>query len=102
MIQACNPPDIFWPLARWLRLRDGSRFVFDHHDLCPELYESRFPDGAAAAAPRACSLLERMTFRTADRVTSTNESYARRRRTPGRQAPRATSPSCAPGPTPTS
>ena len=53
VLQACNPPDIFWPLARWLRRRDGSRFVFDHHDLCPELYESRFPDGRRAAAPRA-------------------------------------------------
>jgi hypothetical protein len=32
-LQACNPPDIFWPIAWWLRRRDGSRFVFDHHDL---------------------------------------------------------------------
>ena len=47
VLQACNPPDIFWPIARWLRRRDGSRFVFDHHDLCPELYDSRFPDGSA-------------------------------------------------------
>ena len=75
VVQACNPPDIFWPLARWLRLRDGSRFVFDHHDLCPELYESRFPDGASLPH-RGLLFLERMTFRTADRVTSTNESYA--------------------------
>ena len=49
VIQACNPPDIFWPLARWFRARDGSRFVFDHHDLCPELFESRFPDGSRLA-----------------------------------------------------
>ena len=42
MIQACNPPDIFWPLALLLRRLDRTRFVFDHHDLCPELYESRF------------------------------------------------------------
>jgi glycosyltransferase involved in cell wall biosynthesis len=74
VIQACNPPDIFWPLARWYRRRDGSRFVFDHHDLCPELFESRFADGPALAH-RALRLVERMTFRTADRVTSTNESY---------------------------
>ncbi|HEY6793063.1 MAG TPA: glycosyltransferase, partial [Kineosporiaceae bacterium] len=45
VLQACNPPDIFWPIARWLRRRDGTRFVFDHHDLCPELYDSRFPNG---------------------------------------------------------
>lgn len=75
VIQACNPPDIFWPLARWFRFRDGSRFVFDHHDLCPELYRSRFPDGPALLL-RGLLLLERATFRTADRVTSTNESYA--------------------------
>ncbi|MGH2578173.1 MAG: glycosyltransferase family 4 protein, partial [Actinomycetota bacterium] len=76
VIQACNPPDIFWPLARWLRRRDGSRFLFDHHDLCPELYESRFPQGARLPH-RGLLFLERATFRAADRVTSTNESYAR-------------------------
>lgn len=76
VVQACNPPDIFWPLARWLRRRDGSRFVFDHHDLCPELFDSRFPEGSRTAR-RGLLLLERATFRTADRVTSTNESYAR-------------------------
>ncbi|MEP7737341.1 glycosyltransferase family 4 protein [Nocardioides sp. 31GB23] len=75
VMQACNPPDIFWPLARWLRLRDGTRFVFDHHDLCPELFESRFPDGPGLAR-RGLLALERRTFRTADRVVSTNESYA--------------------------
>jgi len=76
VIQACNPPDIFWPLARWYRFRDGSRFLFDHHDLCPELYESRFPQGSALLH-RGLLLLERATFHTADRVSSTNESYAR-------------------------
>jgi glycosyltransferase involved in cell wall biosynthesis len=75
VVQACNPPDIFWPIARWLRGRDGTRFVFDHHDLCPELYLSRF-EGDGGAAYRGLRFLERQTFRTADRVTSTNESYA--------------------------
>jgi glycosyltransferase involved in cell wall biosynthesis len=76
VVQACNPPDIFWPLARWLRRRDGSRFVFDHHDLCPELYDSRFPRGPGLAR-RGLLALERATFRTADQVISTNGSYAR-------------------------
>lgn len=75
VVQACNPPDIFWPLARWLRLRDGTRFVFDHHDLCPELYRSRFADGRPFLH-RALLRLERETFRAADKVTSTNVSYA--------------------------
>ena len=75
VIQACNPPDIFWPIARWLRRRDNSRFVFDHHDLCPELYDSRFP-GKSALPKRGLLALERATFHTADHVVSTNASYA--------------------------
>jgi glycosyltransferase involved in cell wall biosynthesis len=75
VLQACNPPDIFWPIARWLRHRDGTRFVFDHHDLCPELYDSRFPYGRRLPR-RGLIALERATFHTADHVVSTNASYA--------------------------
>jgi glycosyltransferase involved in cell wall biosynthesis len=75
VMQACNPPDVFWPIARWLRRRDGSRFVFDHHDLCPELYDSRFP-GGPELPKRGLVALEGATFRTADHVISTNTSYA--------------------------
>jgi glycosyltransferase involved in cell wall biosynthesis len=85
VLQACNPPDIFWPLARWLRMRDGTRFVFDHHDLCPELYRSRFPSGGGLLL-RGLLFLERATFRTADAVTSTNGSYAEVARTRGGKA----------------
>jgi glycosyltransferase involved in cell wall biosynthesis len=74
VIQACNPPDIFWPIALALRALDGTRFVFDHHDLCPELYESRFPDGPRLPY-KLLRALERRTHRTADQVISTNESY---------------------------
>jgi glycosyltransferase involved in cell wall biosynthesis len=76
VVQACNPPDIFWPIGRWLRLRDGSRFVFDHHDLCPELFDSRFAAGHPVLR-RGLVALERATFHTADQVISTNESYAK-------------------------
>jgi len=75
VLQACNPPDIFWPIAWWLRSGDGTRFVFDHHDLCPELFDSRFPDGSRLAR-RGLLALEKATFRTADHVVSTNSSYA--------------------------
>jgi glycosyltransferase involved in cell wall biosynthesis len=75
VLQACNPPDIFWPIARWLRRRDNSRFVFDHHDLCPELYDSRFPD-QSDLPKRGLLALEKATFSTADHVVSTNASYA--------------------------
>jgi glycosyltransferase involved in cell wall biosynthesis len=74
VMQACNPPDIFWPIALVLRVLDGTRFVFDHHDLCPELFQSRFPDGPKLPY-RALRALERRTHRTADHVISTNGSY---------------------------
>jgi glycosyltransferase involved in cell wall biosynthesis len=74
VMQACNPPDIFWPIALMLRGGDRTRFVFDHHDLCPELYESRFPDGARLPY-RMLRAMERRTHRTAQHVISTNDSY---------------------------
>jgi len=74
ILQACNPPDIFWPIAWVLRASDRTQFVFDHHDLCPELYESRFPDGPRLPY-RALRALERRTHRTANHVISTNDSY---------------------------
>ena len=75
-IQACNPPDIFWPIALVLRALDRTRFVFDHHDLCPELYKSRFPNGPKLPY-KILRALERRTHRTADHVISTNDSYRR-------------------------
>jgi glycosyltransferase involved in cell wall biosynthesis len=74
VMQACNPPDIFWPIGMALRALDGTRFVFDHHDLSPELYESRFPGGPKLPY-KMLRALERRTHRTADHVISTNESY---------------------------
>ena len=77
IIQACNPPDTYWLLA-WLWRARGVKFVFDQHDLNPELYLSRF--GTPRSLPgriqyRGLLWLERMTYRIADRVISTNESY---------------------------
>jgi glycosyltransferase involved in cell wall biosynthesis len=74
IMQACNPPDIFWPIAMALRTADRTKFVFDHHDLCPELFQSRFPDGPSLPY-RGLRMLERRTHRTADHVISTNDSY---------------------------
>jgi glycosyltransferase involved in cell wall biosynthesis len=74
VIQACNPPDIFWPLALAFRALEGTRFVFDHHDLCPELFLSRFPRGPKLPY-RGLLALERRTHRTANHVIATNDSY---------------------------
>ncbi|MFC9786493.1 glycosyltransferase family 4 protein [Rhodococcus sp. NPDC127528] len=89
VIQACNPPDTYWLLA-WLWRAGSVRFVFDHHDLNPELFISRFGQPRSWAARmeyRGLLWLERMTFRVADRVISTNASYKRIAETRGRREP---------------
>ncbi len=77
IIQACNPPDTYWALARLWRARHV-KFVYDQHDLNPELFLSRF---GVPRSPKAMALLgalrwlERQTYRTADHVISTNDFY---------------------------
>jgi glycosyltransferase involved in cell wall biosynthesis len=74
VLQACNPPDIFWPIALVFRIFTKVQFVFDHHDLCPELFESRF-EGGSRTLGRGLRLLELCTFKAAHHVISTNDSY---------------------------
>ncbi len=75
VIHTANPPDTFWALALPFKAF-GVRFVFDHHDLCPELYLSRFGERRAGTLPhRMLKWLERAQFACADLVISTNESY---------------------------
>lgn len=74
IVHGCNPPD-FLLLAALPLKRRGAQFIFDHHDLVPELFLSRFEKNGLLY--RAVLLLERMTFRSADVVLCTNESYRR-------------------------
>lgn len=73
VVHACNPPDLLFLPALWLKRR-GARFVFDQHDLVPELYLSRFGRGKDLLYRGVCAL-ERLTYRAADVVIATNESY---------------------------
>ncbi|MGW2962375.1 glycosyltransferase family 4 protein [Streptomyces sp. NPDC001220] len=73
VVHACNPPDLLFLPALWLKRR-GARFVFDQHDLVPELYLSRFDRGEDLLYRAVCAL-ERRTYRAADVVLATNESY---------------------------
>ena len=72
VLHACNPPDTIFLIGGFYKLF-GKKFVFDHHDINPELYEAKF--GKRGIGHKLLSWLERMTFRTADMVISTNESY---------------------------
>jgi glycosyltransferase involved in cell wall biosynthesis len=74
VIHAHNPPDTFVFIAGFFKLF-GKHFVFDHHDLSPEMYQSRFPDGGSRLVYRALLSLENLTCRLADHVIATNESY---------------------------
>lgn len=74
VVHACNPPDLFFLIGAFFKLF-GKKFVFDHHDASPELYEAKF--GRRGALWRLMLLLERLTFRTADVSIATNESYRR-------------------------
>jgi glycosyltransferase involved in cell wall biosynthesis len=74
VLQACNPPDTIFLIGGFYKLF-GKKFVFDHHDINPELYEAKF--GRKGWGRKLLVALERMSFRTADMVISTNESYRR-------------------------
>jgi glycosyltransferase involved in cell wall biosynthesis len=85
VVQACNPPDLLF-LAALAQRRRGARFVFDQHDLVPELYLSRFGRGRDTLYRAVCAA-ERLTFRLAHVVISTNESYRHVALTRGRKKP---------------
>jgi len=73
VIQACNPPDTYFAIALLFRPL-GVKFVFDHHDLCPDLYVAK---GRArkGLVYQILLFLEWATFRTADMVIAANGSY---------------------------
>lgn len=75
VIHACNPPDTFFALALLFRpLR--VKFIFDHHDLCPEMYVAKGHSGPGILYPLLL-LLERFTLRSADAVIAVNQSHRR-------------------------
>ena len=75
IIHACNPPDTIFLIGGFFKLFMRKQFVFDHHDINPELYEAKF--GRRDFFYRLLVRLERWTFRTADISIATNHSYER-------------------------
>jgi glycosyltransferase involved in cell wall biosynthesis len=72
VVHACNPPDLIFLVGLQFKLL-GKRFVFDHHDINPELYEAKF--NKRGFFWRLLCLFEWLTFKTANVVISTNDSY---------------------------
>jgi glycosyltransferase involved in cell wall biosynthesis len=76
-IQGCNPPDLWFLVAVFFKKILRVKFVFDQHDVCPELFLSRFGASENSIGYRLMLLLEKLTFKLSDGVISTNESYKR-------------------------
>jgi glycosyltransferase involved in cell wall biosynthesis len=73
VIHACNPPDLIFVIGAFHKLLFGKSFIFDQHDINPELYEAKF--GYRGLLWRVIVLLERLTFALADVSIATNQSY---------------------------
>lgn len=69
IIQGCNPPDTI-VLASWMF---RSKYVFDHHDIAPELFDVKF--GEFRPVSRLLLWLERLSYRAADHVITANETF---------------------------
>jgi glycosyltransferase involved in cell wall biosynthesis len=74
IIHAANPPDTAVFVAMFYKLY-GKKFVFDHHDLAPEMYIVRSRNGSNRMVHRILVWLEKTSFRVADHVIATNQSY---------------------------
>jgi glycosyltransferase involved in cell wall biosynthesis len=85
IVHACNPPDLMFLVALVFK-PFGARFIFDHHDLNPELWEAKFGTKRGLFHWLLC-LAERLTFRTADVSIATNESYREVALTRGKMRP---------------
>ena len=72
VIQGCNPPDLIFLPALWYKLW-GVSYMFDHHDVCPELFEAKF--GRKGLLYKIMLIWERMTFSVANVSMATNGSF---------------------------
>ena len=84
VIHGCNPPDLIFLLALWYRPW-GVRYLFDHHDVCPELFEAKF--GRRGLLYAIMRVWERLTFATASVSIATNDSFKAIAMRRGRMAP---------------
>ena len=84
-IHACNPPDLIFLVASFHKMLFRKKFVFDQHDINPELYEVKF--GKKGMFHRLLLMFERWTFRFADVSLATNETFKEIAVTRGGMAP---------------
>lgn len=86
VVHAANPPDTLFVIGAFFKLF-GKKFVFDHHDLSPETYLSRFKEPNPNLVYKVLRFMERCTYAIADIVIATNESYRLVAQTRGKKRP---------------
>jgi glycosyltransferase involved in cell wall biosynthesis len=84
VIQGCNPPDLIFLVAIFFKLF-GVKYIFDHHDINPELYIAKY--NKKGLFYKFLLLVERLTFMTANYSIATNESYRQIALTRGKMKP---------------
>lgn len=75
VIHTANPPDIFFIIGLFYRLL-GKKFVFDQHDLSPEMFQVLFKKRTKLIY-KLMVFLEWCTYKTSHMVIVTNESQKR-------------------------
>lgn len=75
VIHACNPPDLIFLIAVIYKVLFRRKFIFDHHDIVPEMFEAKF--GRRGFFYKALVLCERLTFFFADASLATNATFRR-------------------------
>jgi len=83
IVHIANPPDCLVPVTAVYKML-GKRIIYDQHDLSPELYVARFSRSSAVLL-RLQLWLELLSYKLADHVIVTNESYREVATSRGRQ-----------------
>ncbi len=84
-VQACNPPDLIFLVGGFWKYLFGKKFIFDHHDINPELFEAKFQ--RRGVFHKLLEVFERLTFKVADTSIATNETFKSIAVERGRMAP---------------
>lgn len=71
-----NPPNTLWTIAAFYKIF-GKKYIFDQHDLSPQLFLSKFKLKRGGLLYWMLLLEEKICLYLADMIIATNESYKR-------------------------
>jgi len=74
VVHVANPPDFFWPIALTCKLF-GIKFIYDQHDLSPEMSMVKFQN---RILKKLLMLNEKLTVKFADAIIVVNNNFKER------------------------